>query len=224
MARTFEFVLHFVRCVTVTVSPNQIVTIIIIPPDGLDEAIRTWCNAYDKNLAYKENRRGKLGSHCRVVNRIECLGEVKSYYVACVCICSEDAGQVYYSITRNCDCFKVYSTVEVDSDAALLPIWLNWYREHDWEISLEWDLNPGVPDFQPVALKPCATKKKSWNVLDLWGKMRTALGRWRQRMTSHLSLTKLSMISRAWTSMIKTVLNFVRSFLVNGERICDWNV
>ena len=30
MARTFEFVLHFVRCVTVTVSPNQIIIIIII--------------------------------------------------------------------------------------------------------------------------------------------------------------------------------------------------
>ena len=28
--RTFEFVLHFVRCVTVTVSPNQIIIIIII--------------------------------------------------------------------------------------------------------------------------------------------------------------------------------------------------
>ena len=27
MARTFEFVLHFVRCVTVTVSPNQIIII-----------------------------------------------------------------------------------------------------------------------------------------------------------------------------------------------------
>ena len=30
MARTFEYVLHFVRCVTVTVSPNQIIIIIII--------------------------------------------------------------------------------------------------------------------------------------------------------------------------------------------------
>ena len=30
MARTFEFVLHFVGCVTVTVSPNQIIIIIII--------------------------------------------------------------------------------------------------------------------------------------------------------------------------------------------------
>ena len=31
MARTFElFLLHFVRCVTVTVSPNQIIIIIII--------------------------------------------------------------------------------------------------------------------------------------------------------------------------------------------------
>ena len=30
MARTFEFVLHFVECVTVTVSPNQIIIIIII--------------------------------------------------------------------------------------------------------------------------------------------------------------------------------------------------
>ena len=30
MARTFEYVLHFVRCVTVTVSPNQIISIIII--------------------------------------------------------------------------------------------------------------------------------------------------------------------------------------------------
>ena len=30
MARTFEFVLHFVRCVMVTVSPNQIIIIIII--------------------------------------------------------------------------------------------------------------------------------------------------------------------------------------------------
>ena len=30
MARTFEVVLHFVRCVTVTVSPNQIIIIIII--------------------------------------------------------------------------------------------------------------------------------------------------------------------------------------------------
>ena len=29
MARTFEFVLHFVGCVTVTVSPNQIIIIII---------------------------------------------------------------------------------------------------------------------------------------------------------------------------------------------------
>ena len=29
MARTFEFVLHFVRCVTVTVSPNRIIIIII---------------------------------------------------------------------------------------------------------------------------------------------------------------------------------------------------
>ena len=29
MARTFEYVLHFVRCVTVTVSPNQIIIIII---------------------------------------------------------------------------------------------------------------------------------------------------------------------------------------------------
>ena len=30
MAHTFEYVLHFVRCVTVTVSPNQIIIIIII--------------------------------------------------------------------------------------------------------------------------------------------------------------------------------------------------
>ena len=30
MARTFEYVLHFVSCVTVTVSPNQIIIIIII--------------------------------------------------------------------------------------------------------------------------------------------------------------------------------------------------
>ena len=30
MARTFKFVLHFVGCVTVTVSPNQIIIIIII--------------------------------------------------------------------------------------------------------------------------------------------------------------------------------------------------
>ena len=30
MARTFEYVSHFVRCVTVTVSPNQIIIIIII--------------------------------------------------------------------------------------------------------------------------------------------------------------------------------------------------
>ena len=30
MARTFEFVLHFVGCVTVTVSPNQIISIIVI--------------------------------------------------------------------------------------------------------------------------------------------------------------------------------------------------
>ena len=30
MAGTFEFVLHFVGCVTVTVSPNQIIIIIII--------------------------------------------------------------------------------------------------------------------------------------------------------------------------------------------------
>ena len=30
MARTFEYVLHFVRCATVTVSPNQIIIIIII--------------------------------------------------------------------------------------------------------------------------------------------------------------------------------------------------
>ena len=30
MARTFEYVLHFVRCVTVTLSPNQIIIIIII--------------------------------------------------------------------------------------------------------------------------------------------------------------------------------------------------
>ena len=30
LARTFEFVLHFVGCVTVTVSPNQIIIIIII--------------------------------------------------------------------------------------------------------------------------------------------------------------------------------------------------
>ena len=30
MARTFEFVLHFVGCVTVTLSPNQINIIIII--------------------------------------------------------------------------------------------------------------------------------------------------------------------------------------------------
>ena len=29
MARTFEYVLHFVRCDTVTVSPNQIIIIII---------------------------------------------------------------------------------------------------------------------------------------------------------------------------------------------------
>ena len=27
MARTFEYVLHFVRCVTVTVSPNQIIIV-----------------------------------------------------------------------------------------------------------------------------------------------------------------------------------------------------
>ena len=33
MARTFEFVLHFVRCVTVTVSPNQISIIIVIIPN-----------------------------------------------------------------------------------------------------------------------------------------------------------------------------------------------
>ena len=30
MARTFAFVLHFVGCVTVTMSPNQIIIIIII--------------------------------------------------------------------------------------------------------------------------------------------------------------------------------------------------
>ena len=30
MVRTFEYVLHFVRCVTVSVSPNQIIIIIII--------------------------------------------------------------------------------------------------------------------------------------------------------------------------------------------------
>ena len=33
-ARTFEFVLHFVRCVRVTVSPNQIIIIIIIISDS----------------------------------------------------------------------------------------------------------------------------------------------------------------------------------------------
>ena len=32
LARTFEFVLHFVSCVAVTVSPNQIIIIIIIRP------------------------------------------------------------------------------------------------------------------------------------------------------------------------------------------------
>ena len=30
MARTFEFVLHLVRCVTVTVSPNQIIITFIM--------------------------------------------------------------------------------------------------------------------------------------------------------------------------------------------------
>ena len=34
MACTFEFVLHFVRCVTVTVSPNQIIINIIIMASG----------------------------------------------------------------------------------------------------------------------------------------------------------------------------------------------
>ena len=33
MARTFEFVLHIVGCVTVTVSPNQIIIIIIFNKD-----------------------------------------------------------------------------------------------------------------------------------------------------------------------------------------------
>ena len=40
MARTVEFVLHFVRCVTVTVSPNQIMIIIthisMYPQVGLE--------------------------------------------------------------------------------------------------------------------------------------------------------------------------------------------
>ena len=35
MARTFEYVLHFVRCVTVTVSPNQIIIIIIIIKEAI---------------------------------------------------------------------------------------------------------------------------------------------------------------------------------------------
>ena len=30
MAHTFDFVLHFVRCVMVTVSPNQIIIVVII--------------------------------------------------------------------------------------------------------------------------------------------------------------------------------------------------
>ena len=33
MARTFEFVLHFVGCVTVTVSPNQIIIIMYVNYD-----------------------------------------------------------------------------------------------------------------------------------------------------------------------------------------------
>ena len=37
MARTFEFVLHFVRCVLVTVSPNKIIIIIIIMNDGFHD-------------------------------------------------------------------------------------------------------------------------------------------------------------------------------------------
>ena len=41
MARTFEFVLHFVGCVTVTVSPNQIIIIIIIIK-GRDENIHIY--------------------------------------------------------------------------------------------------------------------------------------------------------------------------------------
>ena len=42
MARTFEYVLHFVRCVTLTVLPNQIIIIIIIIiiNPGLDSSSR----------------------------------------------------------------------------------------------------------------------------------------------------------------------------------------
>ena len=42
--------------------------------------------------------------------------------------------------------------LKIDSDAALLPSWFNWQREHDWKVSLEWDWNRGPPDPHPDAL------------------------------------------------------------------------
>ena len=42
--------------------------------------------------------------------------------------------------------------LRVDSDVAFLPSWFNWWCEHDWKVSLEWDWNRGPPDPQPDAL------------------------------------------------------------------------
>ena len=50
MAHTFEFVLHFVRCVTVTVSPNQIIIIIIIIIPNLYFALSSELCQYDAAL------------------------------------------------------------------------------------------------------------------------------------------------------------------------------
>ena len=46
VARTFEYVLHFVRCVTVTVSPNQIIIIIIIIICALNGAAQWPCVSF----------------------------------------------------------------------------------------------------------------------------------------------------------------------------------
>ena len=51
MARTFEFLLHFAKCVTVTVSTNQITINIIKKPIRLKNTIYYWLS--DSTKGYK---------------------------------------------------------------------------------------------------------------------------------------------------------------------------
>ena len=51
---------------------------------------------------------------------------------------------------------QVVNCFKVESDAALLPSWFNWWLDHDWKVSLGWDLNRGPPDLQSRRANLCA--------------------------------------------------------------------